>query len=113
MVRMNLNTFARHGVFEIDGIAERIAAKLVDRDAIQRARVFPYQLMVAYQSLERKVPGVIREALQDADAKAGLSAMSSDILAHTSGVPENPTNVAAEKVHTLGAWADSVTEQAV
>jgi len=66
MVRMNLNTFARHGVFEIDGIAERIAAKLVDRDAIQRARVYPYQLMVAYQSLERKVPGVIREALQDA-----------------------------------------------
>ena len=54
LVRMNLNTFARHGVFEIDGIAERIAAKLVERDAIERARVFPYQLMVAYQSLDRE-----------------------------------------------------------
>jgi 60 kDa SS-A/Ro ribonucleoprotein len=64
MVRMNLNTFARHGVFEIEGMAERIAAKLVEREAIERARVFPYQLMVAYQSLHRKVPALIREALQ-------------------------------------------------
>ncbi len=66
MVRMNLNTFARHGVFAMDGLAERIAAKLVDREAIERARVFPYQLMAAYQSLHRTVPAVIREALQDA-----------------------------------------------
>ncbi|HEY2400998.1 MAG TPA: TROVE domain-containing protein, partial [Steroidobacteraceae bacterium] len=66
MVRMNLNTFARHGVFALDGLAERIAAKLVDREAIERARVFPFQLMAAYQSLHRAVPAVIREALQDA-----------------------------------------------
>jgi 60 kDa SS-A/Ro ribonucleoprotein len=66
MVRMNLNTFARHGVFALDGLAERIAAKLVDREAIERARVFPFQLMAAYQSLHRTVPAVIREALQDA-----------------------------------------------
>jgi 60 kDa SS-A/Ro ribonucleoprotein len=66
MVRMNLNTFARHGVFALDGLAERIAAKLVDREAIEQARVFPFQLMAAYQSLHRTVPAVIREALQDA-----------------------------------------------
>ena len=66
MVRMNLNTFARHGVFAMEGLAERIAAKLVDRKAIERARVFPYQLMVAHQSLDSRVPAVIREALQDA-----------------------------------------------
>jgi len=53
-----------------------------------------------------------REALQDANAKAGLSAMSSHILANTSGAAENPTNVAAEKVHTLGAWAEAVVEEA-
>jgi len=66
MVRMNLNTFARHGVFEMEGLAERIAAKLVEREAIERARVFPYQLMAAWQSLDSRVPTVIREALQDA-----------------------------------------------
>ena len=66
MVRMNLNTFARHGIFEIPGVAERVAERLREREAIERARVFPYQLMAAYQSLSGKVPGVIREALQDA-----------------------------------------------
>ena len=30
MVRMNLNTFARHGVFEIAGMADRVAEKLRD-----------------------------------------------------------------------------------
>lgn len=66
MVRMNLNTFARHGVFDVPGAAERVAEKLREREAIERTRVFPFQLMAAYQSLNGKVPGVIREALQDA-----------------------------------------------
>lgn len=30
MVRMNLNTFARQGVFEIDGMAQVVADKLRD-----------------------------------------------------------------------------------
>ena len=65
-VRMNLNTFARHGVFGIPGMTERVAEKLVDREAITWARVFPYQLMAAFQSLDSQVPAAIREALQDA-----------------------------------------------
>jgi len=40
-------------VFALDGLAERIAAKMVDREAIARAQVFPFQLMAAYQSLHR------------------------------------------------------------
>jgi 60 kDa SS-A/Ro ribonucleoprotein len=66
MVRMNLNTFARHGVFEITGMAERVAEKLRDREAIAKARVFPYQLMAAYYAAGAKVPTVVKEALQDA-----------------------------------------------
>jgi 60 kDa SS-A/Ro ribonucleoprotein len=66
MVRMNLNTFARHGVFELPGVAERVAAKLRDREAIKRARVFPYQLMAAYHAAGTNVPQVVKEALQDA-----------------------------------------------
>jgi 60 kDa SS-A/Ro ribonucleoprotein len=43
MTRMNLNTFARHGVFEQPGLPELIAARLRDARAIARARVLPYQ----------------------------------------------------------------------
>lgn len=66
MVRMNLNTFARHGVFEIAGMCEKIAQKLSDATAIKKAKVFPYQLLTAYQSLDETMPWLIREALQAA-----------------------------------------------
>lgn len=64
--RMNLNTFARHGAFEQPTVVERIAALLRDRTETGRARVFPYQLMVAFMNCGDEVPAVIREALQDA-----------------------------------------------
>ena len=51
------------------------------------------------------------EALQDPDAKAGLSAMSADAFAQNTAAAEPATNVAADKIHTLGQWADAVTEQ--
>jgi 60 kDa SS-A/Ro ribonucleoprotein len=66
MTRMNLNTFARHGVFEVEGMAELIAERLRDEKAVRRARVFPYQLMTAFVSVDNRVPNVVREALQDA-----------------------------------------------
>jgi 60 kDa SS-A/Ro ribonucleoprotein len=64
--RMNLNTFARHGVFEEHGLADLIAARLRDAGEIQRARVFPYQLLTAYQNCDAAVPAEVRDALQDA-----------------------------------------------
>jgi 60 kDa SS-A/Ro ribonucleoprotein len=66
MVRMNLNTFARHGVFGSPGIAESIAARLRDADAIARARVFPYQLLSAWRAGTPDIPATIRDALPDA-----------------------------------------------
>ncbi|HEX3252097.1 MAG TPA: hypothetical protein VHS05_21850 [Pyrinomonadaceae bacterium] len=68
MTRMNLNTFARHGVFEEPGMAEVIAERLRDPLKIAKARVFPYQLMVAYAmaSANQKIPAVVTNALQDA-----------------------------------------------
>jgi 60 kDa SS-A/Ro ribonucleoprotein len=65
-VRMNLNTFARHGVFEEAGMTERVASRLKDPGEIARARAFPYQLMTAYQNCSAAVPGAVRDALQDA-----------------------------------------------
>jgi 60 kDa SS-A/Ro ribonucleoprotein len=64
--RMNLNTFARHRVFECANLTQRLAARLADPDQIRRAKVFPYQLLVAYLNADKSVPMEIREALQDA-----------------------------------------------
>ena len=64
--RMNLNTFVRHGVFEEHGLAGLIAARLRDAGEIQRAQVFPYQLLTAYRSCDAAVPQEVRDALQDA-----------------------------------------------
>jgi 60 kDa SS-A/Ro ribonucleoprotein len=68
MTRMNLNTFARHGVFGQPGMADLIADRLRDKSAIARARVFPYQLMVAYTMAvaNADIPLQVCEALQDA-----------------------------------------------
>lgn len=66
MVRMNLNTFARHKVFDLPGMADKIAAKLRDPEAIRNARVFPYQLLVAYLNTGPEVPRMVKDALQDA-----------------------------------------------
>lgn len=41
MTRMNLNTFARHGVFAEKGMTELIANRLRDPQVIRRAKVFP------------------------------------------------------------------------
>ena len=73
MTRMNLNTFARHKVFDEPGLPELIAARLRDPELIKKARVFPYQLMAAYASADGGVPAVVREALQDAMEAATLN----------------------------------------
>lgn len=64
--RMNLNTFLRHGVFDDAAMVRLVAARLRDPVLVRRARVFPYQLLVAYLSAHSDMPLEIREALQDA-----------------------------------------------
>jgi 60 kDa SS-A/Ro ribonucleoprotein len=68
MIRMNLNTFARHGVFDESGMTDHLAARLRDASEIARARVFPYQLLAAYRSADPAVPNAVRRALEDAIA---------------------------------------------
>ena len=65
MTRMNLQTFSRHGVFEVPGMTELIAARLRDPEAIRHARVFPYQLLMAF-AMSDGLPAEVRDALQDA-----------------------------------------------
>jgi 60 kDa SS-A/Ro ribonucleoprotein len=65
MVRMNLNSFQRHGVFKQPKIVNKLAERLSDAKAIRKARAFPYQLLTAYQSASG-VPKEIRSALEQA-----------------------------------------------
>ncbi len=68
MTRMNLNTFQRHGVYADSEIVKMIAERLRDAENIKRAKVFPYQLMIAFQmaSQNSEIPREITDALQDA-----------------------------------------------
>ena len=66
MTRMNLNTFARHGVLDDRDAVEHIAAKLADPDRVRRARVLPYQLLVAHTMAAGSAPQPILRALEAA-----------------------------------------------
>ena len=65
-LRMNLNTFQRHDVFDNHDVVHQLAVKLRDAESIKRARVLPYQLMVAFTQAEASVPTALKNALQDA-----------------------------------------------
>ena len=64
--RMNLNTFARHGVFRDAALVKKLVARLADPDQVRHARVFPYQLLVAFLNAGKEVPSELQNALQDA-----------------------------------------------
>jgi 60 kDa SS-A/Ro ribonucleoprotein len=64
--RMNLNNFARHGVFRDDAMVKKLASRLSDPDQVRSARVFPYQLLAAFINTGKEVPAELRNALQDA-----------------------------------------------
>ncbi|BCU76483.1 RNA-binding protein [Luteolibacter sp. LG18] len=64
--RMNLNTFLRHGLAGNRELVATLAKRLADPEAIRRARVFPYQLLVAFLNAAAEMPHAIKEALQDA-----------------------------------------------
>lgn len=64
-LRMNLNTFARNGMFEDPAMVEEVAARLCDPEQIRRARVFPYQLLAA-RNAAMGLPQRLVEALERA-----------------------------------------------
>lgn len=79
-VRMNLNTFARHGVFKNKEVTAQIADKLRDAESIAKAKVFPYQLLMAYMATEgNDIPVEIRNALQDAMEVATKNVQKFDV----------------------------------
>jgi 60 kDa SS-A/Ro ribonucleoprotein len=65
-LRMNLNTFTRHGVFVDGELVAAAASRLRDPVEIARSRVFPYQLMAAFMNVVGGVHGELKNALKDA-----------------------------------------------
>ncbi|MEN9358501.1 MAG: hypothetical protein RL095_36 [Verrucomicrobiota bacterium] len=66
VARMNLNTFARHGVLKDEASVEALATKLRDEALIAKARVLPYQILNAYKQVDDEVPRKLRDSLADA-----------------------------------------------
>lgn len=65
-LRMNLNTLARKGAFAVEGATDMVAARLGDEAALSKARVLPYQLMVALDAVGEGVPLKVQAALEAA-----------------------------------------------
>ena len=65
-IRMNLNTFARHGVLADKKMVDALATKLADSEQVKRSKTFPYQLFTAYMNVDSTVPVKLTNALQDA-----------------------------------------------
>lgn len=74
-LRMNLNTLARNGAFAVDGVTELVASRLSDADAVARARVLPYQLMMSLNAVGNGVPLKVQAALEEA-LEASLSRLT-------------------------------------
>lgn len=65
-LRMNLNTFQRHGVFGCDETTMLIAERLADPDRVIKAKAFPYQIMTTLLNINDNAPVVLRDALEQA-----------------------------------------------
>lgn len=66
--RMNLRTFARHGLLEDKQLVKTIAERLGSKELAQKARQYPYQVLTTWKMVEHddKIPALIKKALHDA-----------------------------------------------
>nr|WP_316650899.1 RNA-binding protein [uncultured Gellertiella sp.] len=70
ILRQNLVTFERHGVFKDEALTATLADRLASPADIRSGKVFPYQLMMAWKMVEGRVPNVLCEALEEAMERA-------------------------------------------
>jgi 60 kDa SS-A/Ro ribonucleoprotein len=65
---MNLNTFLRHGVFSKPANVAMVSDRIKNVGLVKKAKVFPYQLMTAYNYTSRQtgMPQKVTLALQQA-----------------------------------------------
>lgn len=96
-LRMNINTLARHGVFNDAAIVATLNAKLQDRDAVRRSNAFPYQILTTTKAIRGIAPPAIYLALEQAMEYA------------TENVPELNVNGVVVCVDTSGSMQSPVT----
>jgi 60 kDa SS-A/Ro ribonucleoprotein len=65
-IRMNLNTFQRHGVLNDRKVVKTLAEKLSNELSVAKANAFPYQLLTTYQATEGVIPTELSIAIQQA-----------------------------------------------
>jgi 60 kDa SS-A/Ro ribonucleoprotein len=65
-LRINLNTLARHGAFQVGGVTDAVVARLESDEALVKARVLPYQLLMALKAASDAVPLKVQAALETA-----------------------------------------------
>lgn len=59
-------TLPRNGAFGVDGVTDKVAARLADRNALRAVRPMPYQLIVALGQVGDGVPLKVQAALEEA-----------------------------------------------
>lgn len=97
-LRMNLNTFERHGVYDDIEVVRALNAKLQDKEAVKRSNAFPYQILTTTQAIRNgKTPASIYLALEQAMEYA------------TENVPALNTNGVVVCVDTSGSMGNPVT----
>lgn len=61
--KKNLNTISRHKLFEDPEVVELVAQRLADGALVRHARVFPYELLAAYEATKGTLPRPVANAL--------------------------------------------------
>ncbi len=65
--RMNLNTFQRKGLYEDRKLVKLIAERLSNKELVQKARQYPYQIYTAHKATQASdLPAAIVDGLHDA-----------------------------------------------
>lgn len=90
----NLNTFARHKVFDSAEMVGLIAERISDKDRIKESKAFPYQIMTSYNNLSAQVPreiaGAVALALETATANVPKFAGKVHVCLDVSGSMFSP-----------------------
>jgi 60 kDa SS-A/Ro ribonucleoprotein len=88
----NLQTFKRHNVFDDENMVNLISERLADKELIQKANVFPYQLLQAYymsEYLPVKIQMALQQALEIATSNVPNYDIPIAICVDTSGSMQN------------------------
>ena len=81
-LRQNLNTLSRNGVFTSSESCDRIIKKLTNPESVAKAKVLPYQLMVAMLNVDGGVPLKVQAALEEVleDSIANVPKMTGTVV---------------------------------